>query len=112
MRSESLQSGSDRTNDEGLFRVRCDAETDGGFSLHARSLCVTVGQRVLRQGLAQIWDSVSIHADEDADGNLIIEVFVFRPEWDEPLRIARICSRPGDTKCPTLLGCNLDHVAP
>jgi hypothetical protein len=60
----------------------------------------------------QMWDSVSIHADEDADGNLIIQILVFNPDWDEPLRIARICSRPHDMGCLTALGCNLDHSIP
>ncbi|MGH9737342.1 MAG: hypothetical protein ACRD4X_01995 [Candidatus Acidiferrales bacterium] len=49
---------------------------------------------------------------EDADGNLIIQVFVFSPDWDEAMRIARMCSRPCDSKCPITLVCNLDHVTP
>jgi hypothetical protein len=36
---------------------------------------------------------------------------VFNPDWDEPLQIACMRSRPGDTTGLTPLGCNLDHVA-
>jgi hypothetical protein len=92
------------------FRIRCDAGSDNRFRLKADTVCVTLGQRVLRQGVAEMWDSVSIHANEDADGNLTVEVLVFNPDWDEPLRIARIQSRPHDKSCLTPLGCSLDHA--
>jgi hypothetical protein len=81
------------------FRVRCEAGDDNRFNVTTESLTVTVGQRVPREGAREIWDSVSIYAKEDQDGNLVVEVLVFNPDWDEPLRIASIRSRPQDATC-------------
>ncbi len=93
------------------FHVRCDADSDNRFGVNTESLTVTVGQRVLRDGAQEMWDSVSIYAKEDVDGTLIVQVLVFNPDWDEPLQIACIRSRPGDVSMSmTALGCNLDHV--
>jgi hypothetical protein len=92
------------------FHVRCEAGDDNRFRVTTESLTVTVGQRVLREGTLEMWDSVSIYANGDQDGNLVVEVLVFNPDWDEPLRIASIRSRPQDATCLTALGCCLDHV--
>ena len=92
------------------FRVRCEAGDDNRFLVTTKFLAVTVGQRVLKEGAPQMWDSVSIYAKEDQEGNLVVEVLVFNPDWDEPLRIASIRSRPQDATCLTALGCCLDHV--
>jgi hypothetical protein len=94
------------------FRVRCEAGDDNRFHATDESLSVTVGQRVLRGGALEMWDCVSIYAKEDQEGNLVVEVLVFNPDWDEPLRIASIRSRPQDVRCLTPLGCCLDHVTP
>jgi len=92
------------------FRVRCEAGDDNRFRVTTESLTVTVGQRVLREGVLEIWDSVSIYAKEDREGDLVVEVLVFNPDWDEPIRIASIRSRPQDATCLTPVGCCLDHV--
>ena len=94
----------------GCFRIRCEASDDNRFGVHAESLTVTVGQHVLRNDAVEMWDSVSIYAKHDAEGALVIEVLVFNPDWDEPLRIASIRSRPQDATRLTVLGCCLDHV--
>ena len=94
------------------FRVRCEAGDDNRFRVTTESLTVTVGQRVLREGALEMWDSVSIYAKEDQEGNLVVEVLVFNPDWDEPLRIASIRSRPQDATCLTAVGICLDHVTP
>ena len=91
------------------FRVRCQAGDNNRFSVTTESLTVTVGQRVLREGVLEMWDSVNIYAREDQDGNLVVEVLVFSPAWDEPIRIASMHSRPQDATCLTALGCCLDH---
>jgi hypothetical protein len=92
------------------FRVRCEAGNDNRFRVTTESLTVIVGQQVLREGALEMWDSVSIHAKKDQEGNLVVEVLVFNPDWDEPLRIASVRSRPQDATCLTALGCCLDHV--
>jgi hypothetical protein len=86
------------------FHVRCEAGDDNHFRVTTESLTVTVGQRVLREGALEMWDSVSIYAKEDREGNLVVEVLVFNPDWDEPLRIAAIRSRPHDATCLTAVG--------
>jgi hypothetical protein len=94
------------------FHVSCEAGDDNRFRVTTESLTVTVGQRVLRKGALEMWESVSIHAKADREGNLVVEVLVFNPDWDEPLRIASIRSRPQDATCLTAVGCCLDHVTP
>lgn len=98
--------------DKRRFQVSCNAEPIGAFDAGANSIVVTVGQRIRREDHEEIWDSVSVYAKEERDGNLTIQVLVFNPDWDEPLRIACIRSRPQDATCLTALGCCLDHVTP
>jgi hypothetical protein len=58
-----------------------------------------------------MWDSVAIESTAQQDGTLVVRIIVFNPDWDEPLQIASIRSRPNEPDCLTALGCNLDHVA-
>lgn len=76
----------------------------------ADSVSVTVGQMIRRHGRKEMWDSVGVYAEEDRDGTLLVRVVVFNPDWDEPLQIACIRSRPQDKASEMALGCNLDHV--
>jgi hypothetical protein len=93
------------------FEVHCRAGEAGQLQVGTESLSVQIGQRVRRNGAEEIWHSVAVYANEDNDGNLVIRVLVSNPDWEEPLQIARITSRPHDAECITALGCNLDHVA-
>ncbi|MHB8525765.1 MAG: hypothetical protein ACYDD2_06350 [Candidatus Acidiferrales bacterium] len=95
----------------GGFRVSCDADRAGRFLVETDSLWVRVGQRVLRQGTRAMWDSIAVEGKKEQDGTLVVKVLVFNPDWDEPLQIACIRSRPHDAECLTPLGCNLDHVS-
>ena len=99
-----------KVSDSCKFEVHCNAGEAGALQVGAESLSVQVGQRVLRDGAEEIWHSVAVYANEDEDGNLVIRVLVSNPDWDEPLQIARITSRPQDPGCRTPLGCNLDHA--
>ena len=92
------------------FRIGCEAGDSNRFHVQTDSVSVTVGQRVLREGVLEMWDSVSVHAKRDIQGVLVVEVLVFNPEWDEPVRIASISSRPQDETCLTALGCCFDRV--
>ena len=102
----------DASAQRNLFQIRCEAGEGNRFGVQADSITVTLGQRVLREGVLEMWDSVGVYAKQNPDGDLIVEVLVFNPEWDEPLRIASIRSRPEDKSSLTPLVCGLDHSTP
>ncbi|HWZ99351.1 MAG TPA: hypothetical protein VN025_16455 [Candidatus Dormibacteraeota bacterium] len=99
-----------KAGDNRKFEVRCHAGEAGMLHVGAQLLSVQIGQRVLREGMEEIWHSVAIYATEDREGNLVIRILVSNPDWDEPLQIAKFTSRPHDPDCLTALGSNLDHV--
>ena len=92
------------------FRIRCDAGDDNCVRVTTESLTLTAGKRVLGDGTLEMWHCVSIYAEEDQDSNLVVEVLVFDPDWDEPIPIAFIRSRPQDARCLPALAFCLDHV--
>jgi hypothetical protein len=94
------------------FDVHCNAGAAGELRVGAESLSVKIGQRVRMDDAEGMWHSVWVYAEQDENGSLVIRVLVSNPDWDEPLQIACITSRPGDGDCQTALGCNLDHVPP
>jgi len=94
------------------FQVCCKAADENRLCVGTDSLSVTVSQRVRRDAGEEMWESVAVYAQEDEEGTLLVRVLVFNPDWDEPLQIASIRSRPRDGACLTALGCNLDHVTP
>jgi|SRR5215472_10685971 len=99
------------SNEKGHFRFSCRATEENRFCIGADSGQVTVGQLIYRHGRKELWDSVALYAEEDADGTLTIRVVVFNPDWDEPLQVACVRSRPQDgASSRTSLGCNLDHI--
>jgi len=94
------------------FQVSCRAANGNRFCVGTDSLSVTVSQRIRCDTGEEMWESVGVYAQEDEGGTLVVRVLVFNPDWDEPLQIATIRSRPCDGGCLTALGCNLDHGAP
>ncbi len=94
------------------FHVSCEAANENRFSVETGSISVRVSQCIRRGGSEEMWDSLVVYAEEDEEGILVVRVLVFNPDWDEPLQIATIRSRPRDEACSTPLGCNLDHVRP
>ena len=101
----------DKIQDDRKFEVWCNAGPAGMLHIGAESLSIHIGQRILRDVGEQMWHSLSIYADEDAQRNLRIRVLVSNPDWDEPVQIASITSRPHDEQCRTALGCDLNHVS-
>lgn len=91
------------------FEVRCRAGEAGALHTGAESLQIQIGQLVRVDGAEEMWDSIAVYASEDQNGNLVVRVLVFNPDWEEPLQIASITSRPSDRSCLTTLGCNLNH---
>jgi hypothetical protein len=98
-----------RPHSPGL-RVSCDAGNAGQFQANTDSVWVRVAQRIRRRGTEEMWDSLAIESTAEQDGTLVLRVIVFNPDWDEPLQIASILSRPQDLESLTPLGTNLDHV--
>ena len=99
-----------KVKDSRKFEILCDAGKRGKLHVGAEFLSVQLGQRILRNGKEEIWHSIGIYAKEDEQGSLVVRVLVSNPDWDEPLQIASITSRPGDIGCQTALGCDLNHV--
>lgn len=94
------------------FQVACIARDGNRSPIRTNRLSVRVGQRVRLDGIEQMWDSIHIYAEGQPDGTLVVRVLIFNPDWDDPLQIACIRSRPNDAASLTALGCNLNHVAP
>lgn len=80
--------------------------TPGGFS----GFAVSITQRIRRKSKQQMWKAVAIHCDDDVDGGLIVRVSVCNPDWERPMQIAELRSRPDDVSCLTPLACNLDQI--
>ncbi len=55
-----------------------------------------IGQWIRKEGKQELWGSLLVECKEQDDGSLAIEVVVFHPDWDEPVRIASLQSRPRD----------------
>lgn len=82
--------------DSRKFEVRCHAGGAGHLEVASDSVSVRVGQRIRRDGKQELWGSLLVECKEQDDGSLAIEVVIFHPDWDEPLRIASIQSNPSD----------------
>ena len=86
------------------FELRCHAGNAGHLEVVSDAVSVTIGQQIRREGKEQFWDSLLVECKQQDDGSLTVDVVVFHPRWDEPLRIASIQSHPSDGNAaePTL----------
>lgn len=80
-------------NDELKFQIQCEAGDRGRFRVGTDALSVTVGQRIERNGRAEIWESVVVQCSEEEEGSAVVRVLLCNPDWDEPLQIACVRSR-------------------
>ena len=87
-------------NDQLKFQVNCDAGDHGQLRVASESLVVNVGQRIVRDGRTEIWDSVVVKCSEDQDGSCIVHVLLCNPDWEEPMQLACLRSYP-DTGSPS-----------
>jgi len=78
-----------------LFKVHCDASGAGQFQSSVQRAAITVGQRILRDGAEEMWDSVVVLCQEEKGGALAIRVVLCHPDWDEPREIACLRSWVG-----------------
>lgn len=94
----------------GKFEVRCHAGNAGHLEVASDSVSVRVGQWICKEGKQEFWGSLLVECKEQDDGSLAVEVVVFHPDWDEPVRIASLQSRPCEVS-PAKAGlrCDLEH---
>ena len=96
------------------FRVTGDAGKWGKFQIDAGWFSFSVAQKFRQAGAEpeSMWESLGVYCTQELDGELVIRVIVFNKDWDSPLQIARIASRPEDgEELLTPIGFNLNHVA-
>ncbi len=95
-------------NDELKFRVHCHAGDHGCLRVATGKLVVNVGQKVVRDGGAEMWDSVVVECSEEEDGSAMVRVLLCNPGWEEPLQIACVRSRPyADSLNQAAITCDL-----
>src|SRR5260370_15990623 len=82
-------------NDELKFQVNCDAGAHGQLRVASGTLVVNVGQKIVRDGRTEIWDSVVVKCIEEQDGSCTVNVLLCNPHWDEPMQLASLRSYPG-----------------
>jgi len=104
----------ERSSSLPMFSARCEVRSVRHSFENAQNLCLCVSQRLRTRGAEQAWDTVIVQCGEEFDGTLAVKVIISNPDWDEPLQIANLRSRPRDSNSLTALGCNLDHkiIAP
>ncbi len=99
-------------NDEPRFQVHCNAGDHGCLRVATDTLVVNVGQQVVRDGRAEIWDSVVVECSEEEDGSALVRVLLCNLDWEEPMQIACLRSWPdaGSMNQPALV-CDLRCTA-
>lgn len=78
------------------FHIRCDAQASGRFDASADGFSIAAGQRVARDGAEEMWDFVLVLARPGDNGTLTTRILLCHPEWEDPLQIAEIQSKPGE----------------
>ncbi len=95
-------------NEAETFKVHCDAGQAGQFRSGAQSASVTVGQRIMRNGAEELWDSVVVLCQKEPSGALAVRILLCHPDWDEPREIACLRSWVGaPVPRSTALECHL-----
>ncbi len=94
----------------GHFHLDCDAGEGGSLRTTADSLSISAGQQIRRGQDVETWNSVAIYSKQEVDGSLSLRILIFHPDWDEPLQIACLRSRPQDASGQAAsLECDLEH---
>jgi hypothetical protein len=95
---------------QGKFKVSCKAGEIGYLEVASDSVGIRIGQSISRDGKEEMWESLQVTCNRQENGVLALEVVVFHPEWDEPLRIASIqSSTDGQSTDSAPLRCDLNH---
>jgi|SRR5580658_1771341 hypothetical protein len=100
----------DASRDNCKFEVSCHAGTAGHLDVVSKSVSLRIGQRVRSEGKEAFWGGLLVECKERDDGSLAVEVVVYHPEWDEPMRVASIQSYPfGGNAGEPAVQCDLEH---
>ncbi len=95
-------------NNDLRFHVFCNAGEHGCLCVGSDTLVVNIGQRILRDGRAEMWDSVVVKCCKAEDGSVAVRVLLCNPDWEEPLQIACVRSRlDADLSNQAALVCDL-----
>src|ERR1700719_5417165 len=78
------------------FHIECQAGEAGLLRVGADSVSFTVGQLVFLKNREQLWESVRVRCQREADGSLTVQVLVWDPKLEGALQIAHLRSRPAD----------------
>ena len=108
---ESQQSGTSsqlQYQHGGHFHVDCEAGEEGSLRTTADSISISAGQQIRRGQDVETWNSVAIYSKEEVNGSLSLRIIIFHPDWEEPLQIADLRSRPQDASGQAL-ECDLEH---
>lgn len=84
--------------DSRKFEIHCHAGDAGELRVGTESLSVKIGQRILRDGTEEMWDSVMIQGAEAEDGTFEIRVLAFHPDWEEGRQVACVRSQPSNKR--------------
>ena len=110
---ESQQTGSSsqlRYQHGGHFLVDCEAGEEGSLRMTADSISIRAGQQIRRGQDVETWNSVAIYSNQEVDGSVSLRIIIFHPDWEEPLQIACLRSRPEDAfGQASTLECDLEH---
>lgn len=99
--------------EEGSFQVSCKANPIGTFAANAKSVVLTVSQRVRHENHEEMWNSVGIYAQQDIDGNLLFGFFSSAPSATNRFKSPRSRSvRRMHHALPHCGAAWLDHVNP
>src|SRR6266851_7809301 len=94
----------------GHFHVDCEAGEGGSLHMATDSFSISAGQQIRRGQDVETWNSVGIYSRQEVDGSLSLRIIIFHPDWEEPLQIACLRSRPEDAfGQASTLECDLEH---
>jgi|SRR5580658_9812134 hypothetical protein len=92
------------------FHVNCNAGQGGSLRATTDCLSILAGQQIRRGQDVETWSSIAIYSKQEVDGSLSLRIVIFHPDWEEPLQIAHVRSRPQNESAGTLsLECDLEH---
>jgi hypothetical protein len=90
--------------------VDCEAGEWGSLRTTADSIYISAGQQIRQGQDVETWNSVAIYSKQEEDGSLSLRIIIVHPDWEKPLQIACLRSRPQDASGQASgLECDLEH---